>query len=122
MSEYLFIGERRSETAMRKGYHWNDEVLCAKKLLQALRSAGIEPQEQEFANLWHDDGTLDPNTLEIISETDAHVVAMGKKVQKELGKHGVIFTGINHPAARGIMCRKDVYQTHIQEILKTEKT
>lgn len=117
MKEYFFIGERRSKTAQEKGYYWGDEVLCGKVLFDALRYAGIEPTEQVYANLWEDNGEINELTLSLLMGTDAQVVGMGNKVQKELGNREIEHTSIIHPAARGKIRKRGVYQQHIKAVL-----
>lgn len=116
---FLFVGENRSQTAQEKGYTWNncgDEgVLCARKLFEALREAGIEPREHEFANVFDDRG--DPIPIEPKGKV---VVAMGQKVQDELANRGIPYIPIVHPAARGVWCRKDEYTEMIEETLIPE--
>ena len=105
---FLFVGENRSPTAKKKGYTWDniptEGALCARRLFIALRNAGIEPRDHSFTNILDDDG----NPQEIIADGRI-VVAMGKKVQKELARREIPFIPIVHPAARGIWCRQDEY-------------
>jgi hypothetical protein len=112
---FLFVGENRSLTAIRKGYTWenvpSEGALCAKKLFTALRNAGIEPREHSFINIEDDKG----NPQEIIPDGRI-VVAMGLKVQKELNERGIPFLPIVHPAARGIWCRQDEYNKLINNV------
>ena len=116
---FLFVGENRSQTAQDKDYTWDncgdDGVLCAKKLFMALRAAGIEPRDHDFANVWDDRG----NPLEVEPEGRV-VVAMGQKVQDELLQRGIPFIPIVHPAARGNWCRRDEYTEMIKEIFIPE--
>lgn len=116
---FLFVGENRSSTAIRKGYTWEDcpdeGVLCAKKLFYALRKAGVEPRKHDFINAWDDSG--DPQEIDIRGRV---VVAMGQRVQDELISRGIAFIPIVHPAARGIWCRHSEYATMIDEILIIE--
>jgi hypothetical protein len=116
---FLFVGEKRSTTAQEKNYTWQNcpdvGVLCARKLFEALREAGIEPREHDFINAWEDDG----NPQEIYFQGRI-VVAMGQRVQDELDKRGIPYIPIIHPAARGTWCRKIEYGNMIRETLTSE--
>jgi hypothetical protein len=113
---FLFVGEGRSPTAIKKGYTWenvsSEGVLCAKKLFIALRNAGIEPKEHSFINILDDEG----NPQEI--NTDGKiVVAMGVRVQKELSQRDISYIPIVHPAARGVWCKQEEYNKLILDSL-----
>ncbi len=114
---FLFVGEQRSEKAKKYGYTWENvpdiSQHSSRKLFIALRNIGIEPREHSFINILDDDG----NPQEIVP--NGHIViAMGKRVQEELTKRGIIFTPIVHPAARGIWCRQEEYNKMVEEKLK----
>lgn len=111
MKEYLFVGETRSEQAKKNGWSWEQGVSTAKYLFDALRDVGITPEEQEYTNLWNDEGELQ----EI--QTNKKVVGMGKVVQTKLKELGVEHIGIVHPAARGKWKKRDVYRSHLKEEL-----
>jgi hypothetical protein len=108
MKEYLFIGEKRSEQAIRNDWTWQKGISTAKFLFDALREIGITPEEQEFQNLWSDEGKLQ----EVV--TEKCVVGMGQKVHKKLKEMGIEHIDIVHPAARGIYKRKEVYREHLR--------
>ena len=110
MKEYLFIGEKRSQQAIDNDWEWKQGVSTAKVLFRALREAEIEPTEQDFANLWNDEGELQ------IPETELKIIGMGKVVQQKLNELGIEHTGIIHPAARGSIRGK--YIEHVRETLK----
>lgn len=120
MKEFLFIGETRSNTAKKMGYHWGDEVLSGKTLFRALRANGIDPTEQVYANLWNDCGKLDSETLELLvlaGTSGLIVVAMGRKVQSELQRLNVSHVEIPHPAARGNYRKHGVYEESVKQRL-----
>jgi hypothetical protein len=53
----LFVGERRSATAIRMGVTWGDGRVCAGTLHAALATVGIDARDPErvwFMNLWRD--------------------------------------------------------------------
>lgn len=112
MSEFLFVGERRSQQAIERGYRWEQGVSTAKVLFDSLRDIGIDPEEQEFMNLWNDN-----NELQEIPE-GKNVVGMGQVVQKKLEELGVEYTPIVHPAARGEWRRRPKYVNHLRSRLK----
>ena len=81
----------------------------AKVLFRALREAGIIPEEQEYTNLWTDEGELQ------VPETNLKIVGMGKTVQEILIELEIEHTGIIHPAARGKF--RANYNKHVKETL-----
>lgn len=56
MENLMFVGERRSQSAIRMGVHWEDGRLAAKQLFDALLALGIDPQRCEFVHWWEPDG------------------------------------------------------------------
>jgi hypothetical protein len=122
---YLFVGEKRSPTAIRMGVTWEDGRLCAKNLHEALVGAGIDPSEVTFANLWRDDGALDGNALyEWLPRATrwwgVTIVALGVKVQAVLEQHDIPHIKLCHPAARGSIRKRERYQAHVREVLGGE--
>jgi hypothetical protein len=114
MESLLFVGERRSQTAVRMGVRWQDGRLAAKQLFDALRAAGIDPKRCEFVNWW------ERGAHRRVSEhirRGGLVVAMGRQVQRALEKKGVTYLGIVHPAARGSIRKKERYSEHIRDVL-----
>jgi hypothetical protein len=105
---FLFIGEKRSQTAMDNDWHWSDERLSAIQLFGALRALGIEPEGQEFENLWDDEGGINLSVINYAQHHE-HVVAMGQKVHQQLERAGVDHITIAHPAARGKIRKKENY-------------
>jgi hypothetical protein len=114
---YIFVGEKRSENAIKHGYTWQHGKSTAKFLFDALRTVGIDPGEQFFCNLYFDDGTLDGTMVEYLTGTDLKVVGMGKKVQKTLEDYLIPYIGIVHPAARGKYKQRETYALHLRERL-----
>lgn len=121
---FVFVGERRSPTAIKQGLRWEDGKLSAKRLFDALASNGINPHDQTFINLFEDgDGTGE----EVISRENfdmilcyvaqSLIVGMGQKVQKVLVSNQIAHVGIVHPAALGIYRRPGVYTQHVKEML-----
>lgn len=113
MKERIFVGEKRSNTAIEKDWEWKDGRLAAKQLFDALEKIGIDPQKQIFVNLWGDDG----EELDVNLHGEIEIIAMGNKVSKELTRREVEHTKIVHPAARGIIRKKEEYQKHIKNEL-----
>jgi protein-tyrosine-phosphatase len=106
MKEILFVGEERSETAKKRGWTWETGHLAAKQLFDALKANGINPEEHKYTNIFEEE----------LPEAEV-IVGMGKKVQKELVKRGIVYIGIVHPAARGKIRKKENYINHIKETL-----
>jgi hypothetical protein len=122
MSAFVFVGERPSATAAKKGIRWEHGCLAAKQLFDALRAAGIDPAGCTFVNLFgmQPDRDAAPcfvgkiaRQLQARSSSGDRVVAMGAKVSAELQRRGVEHVQIIHPAARGAIRRKDRYAAHV---------
>jgi hypothetical protein len=107
----LFLGETRSEQAKRNGWHWHMGVSTAKVLFDSLREVGITPENQQYANLWSDNGVLQ------LPQTDQQIIAMGQKVQHKLDELGIEYIGIVHPAARGKWRNRKRYIEQLREKL-----
>lgn len=114
MKKLLFIGEERSDRAIKMGVHWGDGKLCAKNLFEALRNCGIDPKDCIFYNCF--DGKHEKKIF--LSYGSYQFIAMGNKVAKWLNSHGMSnFIKITHPAARGTIRKKENYSNHIKEQL-----
>lgn len=117
---FVFIGEQRSPTAIRRGWTWNHGHLAAKTLHEALRAAGVEPSAQVYVNLWRDDGDMNlPLVAELLMLDRARLrlVALGRRVAEHLARLGVPHVEMVHPAARGSIRRSERYQAHVAAIL-----
>ncbi len=108
---YLFVGEKRSDLAIKMGVTWRDGRLAAKQLFDALEANGIKPLEHEFTN-WFEYGNKG-----LVKSFDGIVVGMGNKVCAALKKAGVTHKSIYHPATRGAIRKKELYFAHIKERL-----
>ena len=118
MQALLFVGERRSQAALRMGVRWQDGRLAAKQLFDALRAAGVDPKRCEFVNWW------ERGARQRVSEHTRRgglVVAMGRRVQRALEKKGVAHLRIVHPAARGAIRKRERYSEHIRDVLRERK-
>ena len=134
----LFVGERRSQTAIKMGVTWFDGRLCAMTLHEALAQLGIDAKDPErvgFVNLWRDepmDLSLDEHprleyvingdTFEHIRRTASlsngwTIVGLGKKVQRVLDQEGIPHLKMIHPAARGAIRGKYRYWLHVARAL-----
>ena len=82
MKKYLFVGERRSPTAIRMNVTWKDKRLAASHLSKAVENIGINWDDCEFKNVFEDD-------INEIHKFKGVIVAMGRKVERELKKHGL---------------------------------
>jgi hypothetical protein len=126
MESYLFVGERRSNRAMEMAVTWRDGRLAAKTLFEGLRAAGIDPQKQDYINIWDDANNVIDTSLVAI-EACAHkpggvVVGMGRRVCKYLTGQGVPHIRIVHPAARGTIRRAENYRAHLRSQLVPKVT
>jgi len=111
MEKYLFVGEERSPTAIRMGVTWKDKRLAAAHLSKAVEALGIHWDECMFLNVFEDD-------IKHIRAFDGIIVAMGRKVEKELKKYGIPHEYIHHPAARGKIRIIENYIAHVREQLE----
>jgi hypothetical protein len=125
---FLFVGEKPSETAFRRGLTWEDGSLAAKTLFDALDAAGIDRTDCAFVNLYgdHPQATVGHISLEAAGRLRViasvakivTVVAMGRQVENRLRVASVPHLYIVHPAARGAIREKTVYQQHVADVLK----
>lgn len=104
------------------GVTWNDGRLAAKKLHEALRFVGLDPQRQLYVNLWRDaEGwEMRPEALALIRKhmlRGAVVVGLGQRVQKALAAEGVKHLPMVHPAARGKIRGRYAYIQHVEVAL-----
>ena len=114
----LFIGEKRSQQAIDNDWYWYMGVSTAKVLFDSLMAIGINPEQQDYMNLWSDKGMLKHFPDVLLRVYGGRIVAMGQKVQKQLDEYGVKYIGIVHPAARGRWRKREVYIEHLREQLK----
>jgi hypothetical protein len=121
---FIFVGERRSPTAIARGWTWESRRLCADTLHRALEAAGLDRWPCTFVNLWSDEppwGDPRPDVLETLAHqtrtTGTYVVALGRKVQRALARHGIAHVPLHHPAARGKVRRTRAYQAHVAAVL-----
>ena len=110
MKNILFVGEERSPTAIEKGWTWKDRRLAAAHLSKATDALGLDWNSLYFKNVFEDD-------IEDIRSFNGIIVAMGRKVEKELKKHGIEHLYIHHPAARGKIRIIENYKVHVREQL-----
>lgn len=108
MKKYLFVGEKRSPTAIRMGVTWKDKRLAASHLSKALDYIGIDWEDCRFKNVFEDD-------IEEIRQHVGIIVAMGRKVEKILKNHGIEHEFIYHPATRGEVRNIEKYKKHVKE-------
>lgn len=111
MKNFLFVGEERSPTAIRMGVTWKDKRLCAGHLSKATDALGIDWDNLNFKNVFEDD-------IQDIKSFNGIVVAMGRKVEKELKKYKIKHEYIHHPAARGKIRIVENYKAHVREQLQ----
>jgi hypothetical protein len=129
---FVFVGERPSRTAARRGWTWRDGRLAAKTLHEALSRNGIDPAQQEYVNLFGDDcerdagGGVIAERIRLIRRLLGRgytAVGMGKRVCRHLSGAGVSHVALRHPAARGRLRRSELYVAHVRRALtETEAT
>ena len=108
MKNILFVGEERSPRAIQMGVTWKDRRLAAAHLSKATDALGLDWESLCFLNVFEDD-------IRHIKAFDGIIVAMGRKVEKELKKHGIEHEYIHHPAARGKIRIIENYKAHVKE-------
>lgn len=124
VAEFVFVGERPSNRAKEMNVTWSDGHLAAKQLFDALRDCDVDPSEQLFMNLFIDSADVVNEEafeqLRVFQLTASYItiIALGRKVEKELLKLGVPHKFMTHPAARGLIRRKDRYAKHVREVLE----
>lgn len=108
MKKYLFVGEERSQTAIRMNVTWKDKRLAAAHLSKAIENLGINWEDCDFANVFE-------NELNKIKQFKGPIIAMGRKVERELKKQNIQHHYIHHPAARGKIRIIENYKNHVKE-------
>jgi hypothetical protein len=125
--KFVFVGERPSATASNRGWTWKHGRLAAKTLHDALTHIGIDPARQKYINLFGDrcerdaEGDEINHRLSLIRRMKGRgyvVVGMGKRVCRRLSEAGVAHLALIHPAARGRLRRRELYDAHARETLK----
>ena len=111
MQNFLFVGEERSPRAIEMGVTWKDRRLAAAHLSKATDALGLDWNSLCFRNVYEDD-------IEDIKSFEGIVVAMGRKVERELKKHQIEHEYIHHPAARGKIRIIENYKAHVREQLE----
>ena len=122
--ELVFVGERRSRRARQLNASWSSGGLAASTLHAALRACGIEPSAVLFVNLFQEgDGALvvDPAVLadvRALALEGATIVALGRAVQRRLTRSCIPFLPLTHPAARGRIRTRAIYQARVADVLR----
>jgi hypothetical protein len=116
----VFVGERRSATAIREGWTWTDGRLAAKPLFEALRANGIDPAQHSFVNLFSDppgQPKVVPGVVAKLLRERSLIVTLGKVVSNELARRGIVHVPLVHPAARGAIRKRARYIAHVTDLL-----
>lgn len=111
---YLFVGEKKSETARKRGWSWKDGRLAAKQLFDAFATLSIKPEDQIFVNISQPRCRL---MCVLALGAQRPVVAMGQIASDYLTKYKIEHIQIVHPAARGKIRAKALYAAHLKERL-----
>jgi hypothetical protein len=121
MRHFVFVGEKPSERALKIGATWENGKLAGKTLKDALVAFGFDPAEQMYLNLFNADMSVNLRYSNIAFAMQFvenwTVVAMGKRVDRELTHQQVKHISIVHPAARGKIRKTELYQAHLAEKL-----
>jgi hypothetical protein len=116
---YIFVGEEPSALARSRGWTWRHGRLAAKQLFEALEQAGLDPQRQSYSNLFTQrDRPRYLRRLKQRAREGWRIVALGRKVERELVGAGVPHLALVHPAARGTIRRKQNYAEHCKRVLQ----
>ncbi|SRR6266550_4602173 len=107
----LFVGEKRSPTAIRRGFRWEHGRLAAKQLFDALDALSFPRESCVFANAY------ERGHITKIASHRGPIVAMGLKAQEKLAGLGIGFVPMIHPAARGKIRGKAAYKAHTRSVL-----
>jgi len=108
---YLFVGEKRSNKAVKMNVTWIDGRLAAKQLFDALINLGINPKDHSYCNYFERGGKS------IVKKHNGKIIAMGSKVSRALMRDKIEHIKIIHPAARGTIRLKKNYFNHIKQKL-----
>lgn len=121
MMQFLFIGDRRSVTAIKHDWTWADARLAAKTLHDALQPLGlVYGLSYDCTNLFTDEGHVNEHVLSVLGRKRLQgiiLVSMGRKVDRMLARYDLPHLHIAHPAARGLIRRKEVYTAHVQHAI-----
>ena len=112
--------QKRQTFHVPYGVTWRDGRLAAHTLHAVLRDLGLDPDAQRSYNLWGDDGAPDALSLGQVQTHAAAgrtVVALGRRVQRQLTRAGVPHIPLVHPAARGRIRLRARSQARVAEAL-----
>ncbi len=121
--DHVFVGERRSRRAVEMQVTWESGRLAAKPLFEALRACSICPEQQVFLNNYREgEGPFEVDDdalarLRGFSLSGTTIVALGRRVQRELARAGVEHVALIHPAARGAIRSRERYRAHVADVL-----
>jgi len=111
MNIILFVGEKRSKTAIRMNVRWENGRLAAKQLFDAFEMIG-------FRGPRIFDNAFERGAITRIRNHKGPIVAMGAKASKRLTRAKIPHLKIIHPAARGKIRNKILYAEHVAAVLK----
>ena len=121
MVRFLCVGEKRSLTAIARGWTWADGHLAARTLHAAMGTLGLEyGHDYMCCNLCDDHGTASPSQLAGIRSFHLdgwQIVALGQVAARVLTAAAIPHLCLIHPAARGAIRRRDRYQAHVAAVL-----
>ena len=102
----LFVGENRSPSAIRMDVTWKDKRLAAKQLFDAFDALEVDYSDFKFTNVKEPEDFL--THLEVATKEEIPIVGMGRIVQKILKEMNITHIPMIHPAARGLIRKKEI--------------
>jgi hypothetical protein len=118
----LCVGERRSATAIARGWTWADGRLAARTLHAALGALGLRyGRDYTCCNILDDDGVFHTDQMRGIAafaQEGWQIVALGHVAARYLTAYGIPHLCLIHPAARGAIRRQARYQAHVASLLQ----
>lgn len=121
----LFVGDKRSKTAIRMNVTWQDGRLATKVLFEALAALGLSNDDYEVIKAYYDNGHMDRDLLQKLLRFGMQgyvIVGMGRRAQQALERLNVKHLKMIHPAARGRIRRRELYRAHVAEVLKEHES
>lgn len=115
MTLVLFVGERKSPTARRRRWSWEDGRLAAKQLFDAFDAVGFDSRKAKFLNV---KARGAKSVLEYNTHFGCPIIGMGRVAQATLNRWGFGHIDMVHPAARGKIRAKKRYAAEVRRALR----
>lgn len=121
---YLFIGEKRSPTAIERDWTWESGHLAARTLFQVLDDLKVPRTSCRFLNAFRDDDfphTQNLTQIRLLKLDGWIIIGMGQRVQALLRSQDIEHRALIHPAARGRIRKRERYIEHVRMTLLDTK-